>query len=41
MVAGIQHYEQVQIFVRDNNTDIGNAKRTRIMNELQMKLMND
>lgn len=40
MTVGVQHYGEVQPLVRDNNTEIGNAKRMRIMNALQMKLVN-
>lgn len=40
MIVGVQHYEELQTPVRNNDTDLGNAKRTRIMNALQMKLVN-
>lgn len=39
MTVGVQHCEEVQALVRDNNTEMGNAKRTRLMNALQMKLV--
>lgn len=40
MTVGVQHYEELQGPVRDNNTEMGNAKRTRIMDALQMRLVN-
>jgi len=40
MTVGVQHYEEMQAFVRDNNTEMGNAKRMRIMNALEMNLVN-
>ncbi|XP_029158019.1 putative nuclease HARBI1 [Nylanderia fulva] len=40
ITVGIQHYDQdeLQQPVRNNNTELGNATRMRVMNELQMKL---
>lgn len=40
MTVGVQPYEELQAPVRDNNTDMGNAKRIIIMNTLPMKLVN-
>lgn len=39
MTVGVQYCEELQAPVRDNNTEIGNAKRTRIMNTLQMRFI--
>lgn len=36
--VGVEHFEEVHAPVRDNNTELGNAKRIRIMNELQMNI---
>lgn len=40
MIVGVQHYEEIQALVRNNNTEMGNAKRMRIMNALEMNLVN-
>ncbi|XP_029664802.1 putative nuclease HARBI1 isoform X1 [Formica exsecta] len=40
MTVGVQHYDELQARVCGNNTEMGNAKRTRIMNTLEMKLVN-
>lgn len=39
MTVGVQHYEEVEALVRTNNTEMGNAKRMRIMNALEMKIV--
>ncbi|XP_029164256.1 putative nuclease HARBI1 isoform X1 [Nylanderia fulva] len=39
MFVGVQQHKEVQAFVRDNNTQRGNAKRTTIMNDLQIKIV--
>lgn len=36
MTVGVQHYQETQALVRDHNTEMGIAKRARIMNVLQM-----
>lgn len=38
MTVGVQHHEEYQAHIRDNNIDLGNAKRIAIMNALQMKI---
>lgn len=38
MTIGVQHYEQHQAQIRDNNNDLGNAKRITIMNALQIRI---
>ncbi|XP_018368346.1 PREDICTED: putative nuclease HARBI1 [Trachymyrmex cornetzi] len=38
MTVGVQHHEEYQAQIRDNNTDLGNAKRIVIMNALPIKI---
>lgn len=38
MTVGVQHYEEIQAIVSNNNAEMRNAKRIRIMNALEMKL---
>jgi len=39
MTIGVQYHEELQAPVRDNDTALGNVKRTRIMNTLQMRFI--